>query len=91
MRLSRARVTGEREEGLLRRFTGRRRRLGLPPKPSYLDAPPEISPFPRFSLIELVFELAVGFSSRTRDDTVTFTTARRDRPSLLSLSPRDFL
>lgn len=39
---------------------------GLPPKPSYLDAPPEISPFPRFSLIELVFELTVGFSRERR-------------------------
>jgi len=46
----------ERTVGLLRCFTGRRDG-GLPPKPSYLDAPPEISPFPRFSLIELVFEL----------------------------------
>lgn len=42
-------------------LTGRRDG-DLPPKPSYLDAPPEISPFPRFSLIELVFEFMVGFS-----------------------------
>lgn len=66
-------VTGE---GLLRCFTGRRD-SGLPPKPSYLDAPPEISPFPRFSLIELVFELTAGFSRRT----LATITSRTDRSS----------